>query len=588
MSMSDVGNEGDVFTDLPKCSPPAVRPDDSISDSNTPTKTDSAKLHDKLIRKLGLPVDPRDWSPTNLSLYIGDILSSKNGGTFPDPVIRDIQLVLIRERMNGKSFLRLTEEDLVRLGINPVWRPKFLLQAHRLRRRVVDGLEDSSPIASPSHARSEASGSVFSSTPSPRGPKMERQQQDISEKKGETGWLARAMSGPSSPTHHKRSDDSILSHSLAQFSGPIGGSKGSRVRGLVASYERTLSSDDCSSSTHSDDGLEQDMIFYGRQQSEGGLSTSLQTFPTGTVEEDGEDTTFVVPTESGQTTLPDSVVPSTPSSEFITPDSASIHTGSPPGYYEGRSSPPPPSHLDEASLSFPLKSSAPFPALGDEMEPTMDELIKNAEFDEEDENAALHHWLEGTLAGQTAHKITLSKPSKISSKSQQIKMGSAPLGKLFTPISEKVSRDVQTLEIEAPTTYESKAVEAVPLEPISSPKVMELIESFRIRLEAAERRLDELEAHDAARLEQKQRVLPEAGTQKMEAGNQTINELVDKGTQSESQRCPAASRVQPPTNVVPSMVELPTNLSQYLITASLGVAVIIAQTVFKRLMLKRT
>ena len=455
----------------------------------------------------------------------------------------------------------------------------------------MDGLEDSSPISSPSHARSEASGSVFSSTPSPRGPKMERQQQDISEKRGETGWLARAVLGTSSPTHHKRSDDSILSHSLAQFSGPIGGSKGSRVRGMVASYERTLSSDDCSSSTHSDDGLEDDMIFYGHQQSEGGLATSLQTFPTGTVEEGGGDTTFVVPTESDQTTLPDSVVPSTPSSEFITADSTSIHTGSPPGYYEGRSSPPtppPPSHLDEASLSLPLKSSASFPALGDEMEPTMEELIKNAEFDEEDENAVLHHWLEGTLAGQTAHKITLPKHNRILGKSQQIKMGSAPLGKLFTPVSEKVSRDVQTLEIEALTIYESKAVEAVPLEPISSPEVMELIESFRIRLEAAERRLDELEARDAAQLKQKQGALPEARTQKMDRGNQTINELVDKGTQSEPQRSPAPFRVQPPTNVTPSMVELPTNLSQYLLTASVGVAVIIAQTMFKRLMLKRT
>ena len=114
MSMSDVGSEGDVFTDLPKRSPPAIRPDDSISNSNTPTKTDSAKLHGELIRKLELPVDPKHWSPTNLSLYLGHILSSKNGGTFPDPVIRDIQLVLIRERMNGKSFLHLTEEDLVR------------------------------------------------------------------------------------------------------------------------------------------------------------------------------------------------------------------------------------------------------------------------------------------------------------------------------------------------------------------------------------------------------------------------------------------------------------------------------------------
>lgn len=68
--------------------------------------------YEELAKALSLPQNPKYWSPTNLSLYIGTVLSTKRGGTLSENVLRDIQIQLIREKINGRQFMRFSEEDM--------------------------------------------------------------------------------------------------------------------------------------------------------------------------------------------------------------------------------------------------------------------------------------------------------------------------------------------------------------------------------------------------------------------------------------------------------------------------------------------
>jgi hypothetical protein len=63
-------------------------------------------------KELGLPQNPKYWSPTNLSLYLGSVLSAKRGGPLLDHVLRDVQIHIIREKISGRQFMRLSEEDM--------------------------------------------------------------------------------------------------------------------------------------------------------------------------------------------------------------------------------------------------------------------------------------------------------------------------------------------------------------------------------------------------------------------------------------------------------------------------------------------
>jgi hypothetical protein len=85
---------------LPSLSTPIVSP--------SPKATDGLDL----IKFLGLPENPRYWTPTNLSLYLGSVLSVEHGGSFSSPVIRDIETTIVNEKLSGRTFLRLNEDDL--------------------------------------------------------------------------------------------------------------------------------------------------------------------------------------------------------------------------------------------------------------------------------------------------------------------------------------------------------------------------------------------------------------------------------------------------------------------------------------------
>ncbi|KAI0791210.1 hypothetical protein C8Q75DRAFT_757150 [Abortiporus biennis] len=104
-----------------------------------------------------LPSNPKLWSPSQLSSYLVTALRvSKSDDvesvSIPARVAQDIAAFIKQVRMNGRTFLRLNEEDLTRMGINQKWREALLIASRNLRQNVLKGRiwgQDESPDASP-------------------------------------------------------------------------------------------------------------------------------------------------------------------------------------------------------------------------------------------------------------------------------------------------------------------------------------------------------------------------------------------------------------------------------------------------------
>jgi hypothetical protein len=59
-----------------------------------------------------LPLDPKTWTASQLSLYLTTALRVRSGEHVPERVARDIALWVRREGVSGQTFLRWTDEDL--------------------------------------------------------------------------------------------------------------------------------------------------------------------------------------------------------------------------------------------------------------------------------------------------------------------------------------------------------------------------------------------------------------------------------------------------------------------------------------------
>ncbi|KAH9969198.1 hypothetical protein BGW80DRAFT_1177155 [Lactifluus volemus] len=59
-----------------------------------------------------LPLDPKTWTASQLSLYLTTALRVRSGEHVPERVARDIALWVRREGISGRTFLRWTDEDL--------------------------------------------------------------------------------------------------------------------------------------------------------------------------------------------------------------------------------------------------------------------------------------------------------------------------------------------------------------------------------------------------------------------------------------------------------------------------------------------
>lgn len=56
-------------------------------------------------------MNPKIWTPTQLSVYLSSALRMKGGAKLPVPVARDIGLLVMKEHLSGRAFLRMKKED---------------------------------------------------------------------------------------------------------------------------------------------------------------------------------------------------------------------------------------------------------------------------------------------------------------------------------------------------------------------------------------------------------------------------------------------------------------------------------------------
>ncbi|KAL5526694.1 hypothetical protein ACEPAF_8419 [Sanghuangporus sanghuang] len=101
----------------------------SLSASPSPVKADD------------LPSNPRVWTTSQLASYLITALRVKSGEVLPLPlpVAKDIAAFVKEARLNGRSFLRLNEQDLESMGINNLWREALLNASRNLRQNVLKG-----------------------------------------------------------------------------------------------------------------------------------------------------------------------------------------------------------------------------------------------------------------------------------------------------------------------------------------------------------------------------------------------------------------------------------------------------------------
>ncbi|SPC64241.1 uncharacterized protein UHOD_05110 [Ustilago sp. UG-2017b] len=81
-----------------------------------------------------LPHNPKIWLPSQVALYLTHVL-----GLVPRPVVEDVTAYVRSSRMGGRAFLRLSEKDLERQGLNLKWRKLMIEAVRKLRRDALRG-----------------------------------------------------------------------------------------------------------------------------------------------------------------------------------------------------------------------------------------------------------------------------------------------------------------------------------------------------------------------------------------------------------------------------------------------------------------
>ncbi|PWZ00267.1 hypothetical protein BCV70DRAFT_200424 [Testicularia cyperi] len=81
-----------------------------------------------------LPTSPKVWTPSQVALYLTHVL-----GLVPRPVVEDVAAYVRSSRMGGRAFLRLSEKELERQGLNLKWRKLMIEAVRKLRRDALRG-----------------------------------------------------------------------------------------------------------------------------------------------------------------------------------------------------------------------------------------------------------------------------------------------------------------------------------------------------------------------------------------------------------------------------------------------------------------
>ncbi|KAF9507152.1 hypothetical protein BS47DRAFT_343659 [Hydnum rufescens UP504] len=369
------------------------------------------------------------------------------------------------------------------MGITPSWRDKFIAQAHLLRQKVIKGRiygfgrsgnRMSSTTLSPEHSDVDGHTSRSVST---RSDRMSRTGGDEEVGGSKSGWIGRAVfpTSVSAPTTVGDPYTSFSTPSRQSVHKLTSG--GMRVRGMVASYERSVGSDSNASSSPSD-GSElgdvpehesEDRSFSGGENS--GHSTAWDFSSEHSDVDSGKSAKEDDPIREVVATLGPrrDAIPVEEHHELL--HSADVHTSagdgpavsidseaeeshhadlagsalslphssSPPGYYDDRSPPTvgdsdselierigtafsqkteehrPVTVVPTARLSLAVPDD-PLHATAEpvvEEELSMEELLKRMGPEEEEEQAGGHPWLDDDIIGQTARRVAHHSSEKI-------------------------------------------------------------------------------------------------------------------------------------------------------------------------------
>ena len=517
-----------------------------------------------------------------------------------------------------------------------------------------------------------------------------------------SGWIGRAVlqtstSAPPTVGDPNSSFSTLSRQSIRKLNG-----RGMRVRGMVASYERSVSSDGNSSSQSDASELgdiavpESDDRFFSTHENSDNSTpwdfssehsdvdsgkpanvdatvdavASISGSPPQDAEHLEEHTSSQhsadVPISGGDNAAVDADSNEAEEShheDLFGSELSLAHSSSPPGYYDDRS---PPAVIDSDTEStqrigaiFSPKTGERIPAtttvstplslavLEDqpdsttlrvaEEEPSMEELLKNLDPVEEEEVSA-HPWMDDDIIGQTARRIThhsskkiLRMASSLKSSPSQAKLPAA-LSSLFAPADQDAPSPAEPITVgevfplvkEVPVstarvlvdksvyteTAEEGKVEVTPsFSATDSLEFSNMLQVFRERLEEVERRLDELETREAVRVQEQLHAQLEQENGKAEgvfsgevdkpavhpASDHAVLEGVpvhasavehpEDSKQITHPKSETYMRIWDSKNVVDV---LPSNLTHYVLAASLGVVVIIVQSVFRRFVTRRS
>ncbi|WVF66193.1 hypothetical protein IAT40_000933 [Kwoniella sp. CBS 6097] len=108
---------------------------------------------DKMIEKeVDLPMNPKQWSPSELAQYLGHTLRTGGpdgtGHILPAPLVEDIKSWVLRQRVSGRAFLRGSADGWGTTTRPPPFLPLLQTIARRLRRSSLSGRNDLPVVAS--------------------------------------------------------------------------------------------------------------------------------------------------------------------------------------------------------------------------------------------------------------------------------------------------------------------------------------------------------------------------------------------------------------------------------------------------------
>ncbi|KAL1687655.1 hypothetical protein GGG16DRAFT_95497 [Schizophyllum commune] len=88
-----------------------------------------------------LPPNPKLWTPSQLATYLTTALRVKSGEALqlPKPVAKDIAQFVRDSKITGRAFVRMTETDLEAYGISKPWCAALLAASRNLRHNVLKG-----------------------------------------------------------------------------------------------------------------------------------------------------------------------------------------------------------------------------------------------------------------------------------------------------------------------------------------------------------------------------------------------------------------------------------------------------------------